>query len=275
MTQGSTLNVAGEKKTKIFISHSSKDIEYVRKIVVFFEDINIPEDGIFCSSIPEYGIPGGKKIYEFLREQFENYNLHVVFVLSDNYYESVASMNEMGAAWVLRNEYTTILLPGFNFSQIKGVLDPTEIATKLDDHTDVVYARLGELKDKVISEFNLDTISANKWERKRNAFVRDILSIGKENTENGDYSEIAVKILSNVSNDHSGKLFRVENVIGDVCFSTSSDTIFSSANNKEISKWDAAIIELVNKNCLEPIEGKIGKVYRVTSHGYEVTDLVK
>ena len=29
----------------------------------------MPEDSIVCTSVPGYGIPGGKKIYEWLREQ--------------------------------------------------------------------------------------------------------------------------------------------------------------------------------------------------------------
>ena len=60
-----------EKQVKIFISHSSDDVKYVRRIVEFLEDLNVPEDGIFCSSIPEYGIPGGEKIFDFLRGQLD------------------------------------------------------------------------------------------------------------------------------------------------------------------------------------------------------------
>lgn len=165
-----------EKPVKIFISHSSNDIEYVRRIVEFLEDMNVPENGIFCSSIPEYGIPGGKKIFEFLREQFETYDLHMIFVLSENYYNSVASMNEMGAAWVGRNDYTVVLLPGYPYSGIKGVLDPGEIATKIDDEA-TIHMRLFELRDKVLSEFNLNKINENKWERIRNSFIADMLSV--------------------------------------------------------------------------------------------------
>ena len=36
-------------------------------------------------------------------------------------------MNEMGAAWVLKNDYTTILLPGFEFNEIKGAINPRQI----------------------------------------------------------------------------------------------------------------------------------------------------
>ena len=98
-----------EKNPKIFISHASKDYDYVLRIVELLEDIGVKERELFFSSLPEYGIRGGKNIYQALREEFENYNLHVLYILSDNYYHSITCMNEMGAAWVLHNKYTTIL----------------------------------------------------------------------------------------------------------------------------------------------------------------------
>lgn len=167
-----------EKPVKIFISHSSDDKDYVKRIVELLEDMKVLENGIFCSSIPEYGIPGGMKIFDFIREQFEHYALHMIFVLSDNYYNSIASMNEMGAAWVGRNEYTVLLLPGYPYSGIKGVLDPGQIATKLDDD-DTINARLSEFRDKVLSEFNLQKINENRWERIRDSFICDIKLIDK------------------------------------------------------------------------------------------------
>ena len=33
-----------------------------------------------------------------MKKQFDEFDLHIILVLSNNYYESVASMNEMGAA---------------------------------------------------------------------------------------------------------------------------------------------------------------------------------
>ena len=183
-----------EKQVKIFISHSSDDVKYVRRIVEFLEDLNVPEDGIFCSSIPEYGIPGGEKIFDFLRGQFDTYDLHVIFVLSKNYYNSIASLNEMGAAWVGRNEYTVLLLPHFPYSEITGVLDPREIATKIDDES-TINIRLSELRDKILSEFALNKINENKWERVRNSFIADMLEI---NLEAKVQSQVLIILCRNV-----------------------------------------------------------------------------
>ncbi len=38
----------------------------------------------------------------------------MIYHLSDNYYDSVACLNEMGAAWVVQNDYTVVGIPGFD-----------------------------------------------------------------------------------------------------------------------------------------------------------------
>nr|WP_187307761.1 hypothetical protein [Ruminococcus sp. AF46-10NS] len=50
-------------------------------------------------------------------------------MLSDNYYSSVACLNEMGATWVLKKEYRSILLPGL-IQKIEGAINPNKIANK-------------------------------------------------------------------------------------------------------------------------------------------------
>ena len=138
-------------KPKIFISHSSKDVKYVEPIVELLADIGMTNDNLFCSSIPDYGIPLNQDIYEYLSSLFSENELYVIFVLSSNYYGSPACLNEMGAAWVLKNEYTSILLPKFEYQEIDGAVNPNKIGMKLDDDDELLKKRLGELKN-IISE---------------------------------------------------------------------------------------------------------------------------
>ena len=145
--------IMSPKSPKIFISHSSSDKDYVCKLIELFESIGLNEKNIFCSSIPGYGIPLNQDIYDYLKLQFETHNLHVIFVLSQNYYNSVACMNEMGAAWILQNKYTTILLPGFEFMEIKGAINPRQIGLKLDNDLIDVKENLNQLKDCLLNEF--------------------------------------------------------------------------------------------------------------------------
>lgn len=80
----------------------------------------------------------------------------------------------MGAAWVLQNKYTIILLPKFEFKEIKGAINPRQIGLKLDENTTDVKERLGELKNNLIQEFELSQMSEFRWERKRDDFISKI-----------------------------------------------------------------------------------------------------
>ena len=130
--------VVMSKKPKLFISHASSDKVYVQEIVSLLDDMGLTDEHIFCSSIPGYDIPVGKTIFQYLLEQFHEYDLHVIFVHSKNYYMRPVCLNEMGAAWALKSKYTSILLPTFDFSGMNGVVNNSDIAIKLDNDEDEI-----------------------------------------------------------------------------------------------------------------------------------------
>lgn len=86
-------------------------------------------------------------------------------------------MNEMGAAWILQSKYTTILLPGFEFKEIKGAINPRKIGLKLDSDPIEVKEKLGQLKNVLSQEFGLAQISDVRWERKRDSFIDTITQL--------------------------------------------------------------------------------------------------
>ena len=97
------------KTPMVFISHSSKDIEFVEALVTLFESLGFDDKTLFCSSIPDYWIGLSKDIFASLRQLFTDHELFVIFIQSPRYYESAVSLNEMGAAWVLQTDYCSIL----------------------------------------------------------------------------------------------------------------------------------------------------------------------
>lgn len=164
------------KKPMIFISHASADIKYVQPLVDLLADIGLDNTNLFCSSVPDYGIPLGKDIYDYLASLFNEYELHVIFMLSDNYYESKPCLNEMGAAWVLKNDYTSILLPKFKYSDIEGAVNPNVIGLKYDDNEELLKLRLGQLKEIIVKKIG-KTVPDMRWEKKRNEFIETINSL--------------------------------------------------------------------------------------------------
>lgn len=160
--------------TKIFISHSSKDIKYVEPLVNLLDKIGLTEKEIFCSSMPGYGIPVGENIYDYLAKEFQSNNLMVIFILSKNYYKSPACLNEMGASWVLKKKYYTILLPEFEFKRIDGAIDPRNYAIKLGPSSYKLKNELAQLRDIVKTTFGLNGISEVRWETYRDKFIDEI-----------------------------------------------------------------------------------------------------
>ena len=156
---------------KVFISHSTADKEYARAIVRLLTDIGLKREMIFCSSLNPYGVPLNKNIYDYIREEFIQKKLYVIFLLSTNYYNSVPLLNEMGAAWIVRSEYTSFILPGFEFNKIQGAVDPTKIGIKLEDDTEELRCKLIELRDCIQRAFNLERIDEREWNIKINDFL--------------------------------------------------------------------------------------------------------
>jgi hypothetical protein len=154
---------------KIFISHSEKDKVIVQSFVELLESVGMTNKHIFCSSVNGYGIPIDQNIYDYLKEHFSKQNIYVLMMLSNNYYTSPASLNEMGAAWATSKDYLAILTSGFDFTQIKGAINPQRIAMRIDDKN-----RLDELYNKFSSAFDLPTLDQTEWNTKRDEFILKI-----------------------------------------------------------------------------------------------------
>ena len=167
------------RKAKIFISHSSKDVETISKFVDLLADMGLTSEELFCSSISDYGIPLNEDIYDYLASLFRDYDIYVIFMLSQNYYNSTACLNEMGAAWVLKSDYTSILLPGFSYPEIEGAVNPNKIGLKLDDEDEFLKKRLGELIH-ILADRTGKKIDEIRWEKKRNDFIEKIKGPSQE-----------------------------------------------------------------------------------------------
>jgi len=141
----------------------------------------VHKNQITCTSVPQCNIPVGCNIYDWLAKQFQTSDLHVVYAFSDNYYSSVATLNEMGAAWVMRCKWTGLLLPGFTFNQLAGCIDKNQICIKLDDPDIITLKqRLRQFRDDIIKEFGLESIDEDEWEEKRDDFLDKIKIIAQQ-----------------------------------------------------------------------------------------------
>ena len=131
---------------KFFFSHNSMDKEYCLSVANFLMLLGFKREDIVCTSIPDCGPPVGKDIYEWLRSKFAE-NLHVIYMLSEAFFNSVPSVCEMGAAWVKQKNYTAFILPGFSMEKVKGPIDKTKMGVDLNLDDFGLRARLKEFAE--------------------------------------------------------------------------------------------------------------------------------
>lgn len=120
---------------KILLGHSSKDSPYGDAVVSLLLKTGLSTNQILYSSDNTCGIPIGKNIYDYLRETIHD-GAYVLYLLSDNYYDSIACMNEMGAAWMWQNDYLLLATPGFDYKNDKfqgGIVNPKDLAVPMDN----------------------------------------------------------------------------------------------------------------------------------------------
>lgn len=165
---------AHRKEPLLFISHSSANENIAENLVQLLRTLGFNNKNLFCSSVPGYDIREGEDIYDTLASKFQEYDIFVIFLLSSEYYQSAACLNEMGATWVLKANYSTIVCPGFSIPEIKGAVNPCKMAVVLED-AKRVKGKLNQLKDRLIEFFNLpETDDDTIWESDRDKFIESI-----------------------------------------------------------------------------------------------------
>lgn len=163
-----TVNFQNTAPKKIFISHATADKEIVELLIDLLEDIGLKSNQIFCSSFEGYGIPLGEGFLDRIKQELAS-DVVVLFIITNNFYESKVCLCEMGAAWALSKGHIPIVVPPLSYSDIKGVIPLTQ-GLLIND-----APKLNSLKDKLEQDFKIqEKISANIWERKRKKFIESL-----------------------------------------------------------------------------------------------------
>jgi len=185
---------------KIFISHSSKNKIYGEKLVDLLRNIGVKENEIIFTSNTAYGIPVGHNIFNWLKYQITE-KPFVIYLLSEEYYQSIACLNEMGAAWIIENKHAAIFTPNFNLSSKEfqsGALDPREIGFFINDEERILSFIQTLSEDFEISKSHLIISQSVK------RFIQEINTIKTSKTENIESPKIETLQKQTVSVQTSG-----------------------------------------------------------------------
>lgn len=146
-------------KSKIFISHSSRDLEYVISFIenVLILGLDVDPSRIFCSSMEGQGIKSGQYIPDRLRDEINSASLALLFI-SKNYKASEICLNELGATWVSlpKESVIPLLLPNIDFSEL-GLLDLNRLGIKVFEREGVLKL-IQDCKEQLNPRFNLEKI---------------------------------------------------------------------------------------------------------------------
>ncbi len=141
---------------------ADEDAAIVEELIELLEIIGLTHEQVFCTSFAGYGIDLGTNFLEAIKAELLNADALVLFVLTQRFYTSPVCLCEMGATWVLAKRHIPVLIPPFDFSDVKGVIPLTE-GFKIND-----ALRLNLFKEKIEDAFGLTSrIAQAAWERKR------------------------------------------------------------------------------------------------------------
>ena len=234
-----TKNLDNQKTPKIFISHAHADETAANLLVDLLHDMGIPNNNenplIFCSSTPGFDIPLRKRIYEYLKKEFENHNLYVIFLLSSNYYKRPACLNEMGATWITETKYCSVLLPGFTFSQFEGAADADAMSIALAD--DNAWEGLNNLRKDLQKFMNFNSSHDNFWESRRLKFINAIKALpSAEEVIEKDSAQIRIlELEEEVRNLKSNQI--TYDIIADISDTKDEKEQFSVTAKQAISRF--------------------------------------
>jgi len=260
------------------------------------EDIGMPDGSFVCTSVPGHGIPNGARIFDWLRDQFLTCDLRVMFALSHNYYESAASLNEMGAAWITKATDTLLLLPGFGFGDIDGCVDKTEMGISFGMDDEELNHRLNLFKDNLIEEHNLAPITQARWDRHRNKFIAAVREIAAKRAteESSDEAEdhiedehdpvIGKNDVGNIPIEPAfllvyaaagdGQILKIQTLGAPTQVSTSGKEFMADMSQRESARWVEALDTLISWGWVKAV-GRKGEVFQLTGTGYKKADWLK
>lgn len=181
---------------KLFLSHSSEDLRIVTAFVNFMYKVGLTEENIVCTSVPETKISVGNDIYAYLNRLISEEKIYVIYFLSDNYYASPVCLNEMGAVWLKKSDSLNLLLPGFNFEDIRGVVEKNKVGIKLGTCDNMAKAAFNEFLGILKEKFGIDPTPTH-WEIARNEFLQSAL----ENMRKLNMSFSRSYCISDLEND--------------------------------------------------------------------------
>ncbi len=136
---------------------------------------------------------------------------------------------------------------------MRGVVNSSNIAIKLDNDETEVKDKLNQLYDMVVGEFGLIKKADINWEQKKKFFfLQKIIRINQDRASKTSVQDIkpsisaeAVKLLEIVANDSAGQVLKVSDLSG-IEIQVGQISINEKGNHRDTVLWESVLDELVS-----------------------------
>lgn len=273
-------------RTEIFISHRSIDASVADMIKDFLIATGIPNDKVFCSSLP--GNDVNERIGPEVKAHLKNSAINVL-ILSRDYYESAYCLNEAGVAWYTEDALAIpIGLPEIDHNSMVGFLNSDYKLRCLDNDGDISYLydqaqerlKAQPVKYSVVTQeiLKLKEKYRNHIEH-RNCEVTPIEGNDTDrnmgNTDPFDYPPIQLyaSVMLFFAVEGGGEIL-VSNTLSNTSYNAGKVCLNTLNNPRENAKWDSAVEQLLSGGYIKRVSRK-EPLFRVTEKGYNISDSFK
>ena len=157
---------SGKAAIRIFISHSSADVEVARPLVELLRSaLTLRASEIRCTSVDGYRLEGGANTEESLRREVRDSELFIG-IISQHSLGSLYVVFELGARWGTERPLIPLLAPGTPSRVLGGPLSNIN-ALRLDSE-----AQVHQLVDEIAQKLNLKAESPAVYSAHLGAFKR-------------------------------------------------------------------------------------------------------
>lgn len=282
-----------DERDQIFISHRTIDANIADMIKDFLVNTGVPNEKIFCSSLP--GNDVNEKISPEVKTRLKKASI-IILILSKDYYESAYCINEAGVSWYLDDVLTSIPfgMPEIDYIDMIGFFNSDYKLRRLDIDGDISYLydtahekmksenvkvsvitrETQKLKERYLKYIDNRVVADNSFSEMAEEDIRDESRNNTlTNTHSVDLSPDAALLLVYASADPYGQIMHIRTSEGD-SISTSEFDFIVAGTAKEVARWTGALEELEQYGLVKATSYK-GQVFRVTREGFNAAEQVK
>ncbi len=249
MMEAETIGGTRKLRNEIFISHRTTDSPVADMIKDFLVATGIPNDKIFCSSLP------GNDVEEKIATEVKNHlqkSIIVILLLSHDYYASAYCLNEAGIAWYLDDALAIpIGFPEIDHTNMYGFLSSDYKLRRLNDDGDIAYL-FDQAQERLRTEHVFHGVITQETRKLKERYEKYI----------SDRKDVAVPIASDKEAELEAEIVRLRKIIEDNDLDDDidyDDDIWEDGYH-EVKNGDGEILkkgQFVNGHLIEGIEYNI------------------